>query len=507
WWGSGWGSWVYFNLDHDQNVRLTMDSQGNDGDRAMQWDVEDDAHTTHTEYFSLSPLQIWMNAGTHRIRAYVASNGIPGRHFTDVYAYFTDRKFNQYSSSSSNFGQTWESASGPTQVDSYATGPTTYPNYTAVTSFSSVEPYARGAITHNIRVNNHDLYYKRGSITNYSVSVFLFFGISWYTVTPIISWSNEIKITNIGDYFTNSNPSICEDASHNAYVAWEGPGPGIPPGIHVPEAFLRDIYFQKIPSNFAPVNGSVTAAAVISNAEPQTVTAQSTTLEAPTLIAPKDKNDPAYSDITTLRPTFQWQHRRSGQSTVDSGQLEYKLQLAKNDSFTIAPQIFSRSAASGSLVDKNDLTLFNYRYAIDEFDPGLDRDHYYWKVTALTTNEAATSETRSFTVQPDLTLTGVTNYPNPFNPNREKTKIRYRLGRDADSVKIRIYDIAGALVTELDGSTNGESSNIWLKYNDVEWNGQNGSGYIVVNGIYPFEVIARLGDRTLTERGKIAVLK
>ncbi|MFA6419114.1 MAG: FlgD immunoglobulin-like domain containing protein, partial [Candidatus Margulisiibacteriota bacterium] len=112
-----------------------------------------------------------------------------------------------------------------------------------------------------------------------------------------------------------------------------------------------------------------------------------------------------------------------------------------------------------------------------------------------------------FRIQPELTLAGVTNYPNPFNPNREETKLRYRLSADADEVRIRIYDITGSLVTELDGTTNGEGMSVWQKYNDVSWDGRNGRGDMVVNGIYPFEITARMGDKTVSGRGKIAVLK
>jgi len=226
---------------------------------------------------------------------------------------------------------------------------------------------------------------------------------------------------------------------------------------------------------------------------------QSTTLDPPQLIAPKDVRDPAYKDVTTLRPTFEWKHRKENTT-------EYKIDLAKDRDFGIAPQSFSKSASSGSQdgVDKN---LYYFTYSIHEFDPGLDRDTYYWKVTALSTGEAATSEVWSFRIQPDLTLTGVTNYPNPFNPNKEKTKIRYRLSTDASEVKIRIYDITGSLVTEMDGTTNGEESSVWNKYNDVEWDGRNGRGDVVLNGIYPFEVTARLGEKSVSGRGKIAVLK
>ena len=168
----------------------------------------------------------------------------------------------------------------------------------------------------------------------------------------------------------------------------------------------------------------------------------------------------------------------------------YQVDVAKNDTFSIAHQSFTKSPNTGS-PDSKDPALYSFTYAINEFDPGLDKDTYYWKVTALATSEAATSEVWSFAIAPDLTLTDVTNYPNPFNPNREKTKLRYRLSTDASEVKIRIYDITGALVNELDGTTNGESASIWGKYNDIEWDGRNGRGDMVVNGIYPFEV--RLG--------------
>jgi len=223
----------------------------------------------------------------------------------------------------------------------------------------------------------------------------------------------------------------------------------------------------------------------------------SATLESPVLLSPeKDKQN-----VLSLRPTFQWKHYK-GSTT------EYKIDVAKNDAFTLSHQSFTKSPNTGSQADPvKDPGLYNFNYSIHEFDPGLDRDTYYWKVTALSTGEAATSETWSFKIAPDLTLTGITNFPNPFNPNREKTKIRYRLGSNADEVKIRIYDVVGSLVTELIGTTNGESVNIWEKYNDIEWDGRNGRGDMVLNGIYPFEITARLGDRSVSGRGKIAVLK
>ncbi|MFA4844227.1 MAG: FlgD immunoglobulin-like domain containing protein [Candidatus Margulisiibacteriota bacterium] len=324
-------------------------------------------------------------------------------------------------------------------------------------------------VSHEVWNEGSALYYKRGS-------------------------SEKIKIASCSVFV--GSKAICVDKNdNNAYIAWAGYMSGSPPGGGVYLA-IPSIQFQKIPVNFAPVNGT--------NVGPMSViageinVALSAPLLPPTLIAPADKK----ANVQSIRPTFEWKHQRSNQLTVTS----YQLDVAKNDAFSIAKQSFNKSANSGS-PDKTDSTLYYYTYSIHEFDPGLEKDTYFWKVTALSTSEAATSEVWSFTIQPDLTLTGITNYPNPFSPNRETTKIRYKLGADADEVKIRIYDITGSLVIEKDGTTNGEASSIWSKYNDIEWDGRNGRGDLVMNGIYPYEVVARLGDRSVSGRGKIAVLK
>ena len=167
-----------------------------------------------------------------------------------------------------------------------------------------------------------------------------------------------------------------------------------------------------------------------------------------------------------------------------------------------------REAIDG--VTKPDDPYAYFGYSISYITPALEANVlYYWTVLATTTGETVVSpEAETFRCEPELEISGITNWPNPFNPNKpEVTNIRYKLSKDADEVKIRIYDITGSLVTELDGKTQGEGTSMMTKYNDVDWNGKNGRGDVVVNGIYPFEVVARLGDKSVSGRGKIAVLK
>jgi hypothetical protein len=273
---------------------------------------------------------------------------------------------------------------------------------------------------------------------------------------------------------------ISADSLGNAYIAWVSGGP-----THLSSPY---IYFQYIPSNFAPINGTVTDTMVkVPATTIDTTKAQS--LAKPTLLEPKD----GATITNTIRPTFKWQGVQ--------GVTEYKIRLYQTfDTLTSPTRTLSKTVTQ---TESNQAIA----YAIHEFDDGLAAGQWYWRVLAVSGTQEAESDHWSFTIDPALSITGITNYPNPFNPNKERTAIRYRLGRDADEVKIRIYDITGALVTELDGSTQGEGANIWSKYNDIYWDGTNGRGDKVLNGIYPFEVVAKAGDRSVSGRGKIAILK
>ncbi|MFC1510780.1 FlgD immunoglobulin-like domain containing protein [Candidatus Margulisiibacteriota bacterium] len=319
----------------------------------------------------------------------------------------------------------------------------------------------RNGYYHGVVLEQGKVYYRRSSYNNQN----------WVATVPIYNAYNGVDALD---------PVLYVDSSNNAYIAWVVDKGNYP----------DEIYFQKVPSNFAPVSTNADSRARTAAIIGPKVSAIAT----PILISPASEET-----VTTLRPTFKWKHQRGAA-------VEYNVDVAENDSFTLFNQTYKKSANTGSPIEVNS-DIYNYIYSIDEFDPGLDRDTYYWRVSAHSTNEAATSEARSFTVAPEMTISGVTNYPNPFNPNSQTTSIRYRLGADADSVKIRIYDITGSLVRELDGATAGELSSIWNKYNDVSWDGKNGRGDKVVNGIYPFEIVAKLGSRSVSGRGKIAVLK
>jgi hypothetical protein len=85
------------------------------------------------------------------------------------------------------------------------------------------------------------------------------------------------------------------------------------------------------------------------------------------------------------------------------------------------------------------------------------------------------------------------NYPNPFNPNTQKTSINYYLNADS-KVEIKIYDAFGRTVlshTFNAGEGTGDFFNATSSGGaSFLWDGRNGEGTVVGNGIYIVKVAA-----------------
>ena len=95
------------------------------------------------------------------------------------------------------------------------------------------------------------------------------------------------------------------------------------------------------------------------------------------------------------------------------------------------------------------------------------------------------------------------NYPNPFNPNSETTEFIYNLPADSD-VDIYIYTATGERVRHLHyaaGSEGGQADQLSHAY----WDGRNGEGDVVMNGVYIAFIEVAQGN--LTAKLKMAVVK
>lgn len=85
------------------------------------------------------------------------------------------------------------------------------------------------------------------------------------------------------------------------------------------------------------------------------------------------------------------------------------------------------------------------------------------------------------------------NYPNPFNPS---TTIKFNMPA-ADNVKVKIFDIQGALIKTIssDIKTAGE--------NEITWDGTNDHGVKQPSGVYVYQLNSTAG----TEARKMLLLK
>lgn len=82
----------------------------------------------------------------------------------------------------------------------------------------------------------------------------------------------------------------------------------------------------------------------------------------------------------------------------------------------------------------------------------------------------------------------ILTYPSPFNPKKEKIKLRYLLAKDA-YVTIKIYDKAGKFVSKVIQSEFRSAGT-----NEDEWDGMNYAGNSLATGPYICEVIAKASD-------------
>jgi hypothetical protein len=88
------------------------------------------------------------------------------------------------------------------------------------------------------------------------------------------------------------------------------------------------------------------------------------------------------------------------------------------------------------------------------------------------------------------------NYPNPFSPKKQPTTLVY-FSSSAGQSNIKIFTITGRLVRTITDNANPGS-------NEVDWDGKNGKGQIVRNGVYVAVIMPPGGSKQMV---KIAVVK
>ncbi|MDD5456522.1 MAG: hypothetical protein PHV30_05755 [Candidatus Margulisbacteria bacterium] len=126
---------------------------------------------------------------------------------------------------------------------------------------------------------------------------------------------------------------------------------------------------------------------------------------------------------------------------------------------------------------------------------------YYYKVRALNTaglySDYLVADEPISTSMPDKKLSNLSNYPNPFNSNKEKTVIYYFLN-DHRNIIIKIYNIFGKIMYEghyFKGQNGGRAG-----ANEIEWDGVDQSGNRLPKGSYPMVIYEAEAKEILGKR-------
>ncbi|MBN1465600.1 hypothetical protein JXA02_07570, partial [candidate division KSB1 bacterium] len=103
----------------------------------------------------------------------------------------------------------------------------------------------------------------------------------------------------------------------------------------------------------------------------------------------------------------------------------------------------------------------------------------------------------SFSVESDLALREVLNYPNPLHDDTEFT---FHLTRRA-VVQVRIYTVAGRLIRTMAAGL------LDVGFNRIYWDGRDQEGERPANGVYLYQLIAESEGETVIESSKVIIMR
>ncbi len=118
----------------------------------------------------------------------------------------------------------------------------------------------------------------------------------------------------------------------------------------------------------------------------------------------------------------------------------------------------------------------------DSFEAGTHK----LRIIAVDSTGATGEDRIAFQVAEQLKILNVLNYPNPM---QSRTNFTYTLTQPAEVI-IKVYTISGRLIKTIRDYSN-------ASFNMVEWDGLDGDGDRIANGVYLYKVIAKQGDKSI----------
>jgi hypothetical protein len=134
------------------------------------------------------------------------------------------------------------------------------------------------------------------------------------------------------------------------------------------------------------------------------------------------------------------------------------------------------------------------------YNPNLsDGVHKFDFVSYDNTGNYADSLEYYLTVNPDLKIMDLKNYPNPMR-NETNFIINLSGNMPPSSSKLKIFTVAGRLIKTIDTPLN-------IGYNQIFWDGRDADGDYIANGVYFYKLIIEGNSKKETSLQKLVVLK
>jgi hypothetical protein len=127
--------------------------------------------------------------------------------------------------------------------------------------------------------------------------------------------------------------------------------------------------------------------------------------------------------------------------------------------------------------------------------------------SAYDCNGNRATETMTFEVIDSYGIDHLGNYPNPFD---EETVFTYRLTgpTHAEEVWLKIYTVSGRLIRSWQDFLDDRGlPGTKIDHHVISWDGRDGDGHLLANGVYFYKIRARWEDRTVEQKGKMAILR
>jgi len=134
------------------------------------------------------------------------------------------------------------------------------------------------------------------------------------------------------------------------------------------------------------------------------------------------------------------------------------------------------------------------------YNPRLeDGEHRFDFISYDNNGNYADTSTYYLTVNPDLKIMDLKNYPNPM---RNETNFIINLSGNLppSNSKLKIFTVAGRLIKTIDAPLN-------IGYNQISWDGRDADGDYIANGVYLYKLIIEGNSKKETSLQKLVVLK